>query len=84
VCRATAAARSLGREKPTSAQLAGFPSRQGMYVEHDVGRTLMREDIVPGAAFPDYELRDHLNRPCSLSELQGGDPMILTLLRGNY
>ena len=44
----------------------------------------MRQDIVPGATFPDYELRDHRNRPRRLSALQGGDPMILTLLRGHF
>lgn len=44
----------------------------------------MRTDIVPGALFPDYELRDHKNKPRKLSELQGGDPLILTLLRGHY
>ncbi|MCE5190211.1 MAG: redoxin domain-containing protein [Actinomycetia bacterium] len=44
----------------------------------------MREDIVPGSKFPDYKLRDHKNKPHMLSELQGDDPMILTLLRGHY
>jgi len=44
----------------------------------------MRPDIVPGGTFPDYELPDHTNTPRKLSELQGEDPMILTLARGNY
>jgi peroxiredoxin len=44
----------------------------------------MRPDIVPGAAFPDYELRDHRNRPRRLSRLQRDDPLILTLLRGHF
>jgi peroxiredoxin len=44
----------------------------------------MRADVVPGAQLPDYELRDHKNRPHKLSQLQGDDPMILTLLRGHY
>ena len=44
----------------------------------------MRSDIVPGAVFPDYELRDHTETPRRLSELQGEDPMILTLARGHY
>jgi peroxiredoxin len=39
----------------------------------------MRADIVPGAAFPDYELPDHTETPRTLSEIQGDDPMILTL-----
>lgn len=44
----------------------------------------MRSDIVPGATFPDYELPDHTNTLRRLSEIQGGDPMILTLARGAY
>ena len=44
----------------------------------------MRADITPGATFPDYELPDHEKTPRKLSELQGADPMILTLARGHY
>ena len=44
----------------------------------------MRSDIVPGGIFPDYELPDHTGAPHRLSDLQGGDPMILTLARGHY
>jgi peroxiredoxin len=44
----------------------------------------MRSDIVPGARLPDYELPDHTGEPRRLSELQGDDPMILTLARGHY
>lgn len=44
----------------------------------------MRPDIVPGAVFPDYQLRDHTKAMRTLSELQGEDPMILTLARGHY
>ena len=44
----------------------------------------MRSDIVPGGTFPDYELPDHTNVPRKLSELQGDDPLILTLARGHY
>jgi peroxiredoxin len=44
----------------------------------------MRPDIVPGATFPDYELREHKNKPHKLSELQDGEPLILTLMRGHY
>jgi len=40
--------------------------------------------MVPGATLPDYELPDHTNTPRKLSELQGEDPMILMLARGNY
>jgi peroxiredoxin len=44
----------------------------------------MRSDIVPGATFPDYELPDHTRTSRTLSEIQGDDPMILTLARGHY
>ena len=44
----------------------------------------MRPDIVPGATFPDYELPDHTKTMRKLSELQGDDPLILTLARGHY
>lgn len=44
----------------------------------------MRDDIVPGAAFPDYRLPDHTGTERSLSELQEGDPLALVLARGGY
>jgi peroxiredoxin len=44
----------------------------------------MRDDIVPGSTFPDYELPDHESVPRRLSELQGEDPLILTLARGHF
>ena len=44
----------------------------------------MRIDITPGGSFPDFELPDHTDVPRKLSELQGEDPMILTLSRGHY
>jgi len=44
----------------------------------------MRADIVPGAVFPDYELPDHTGKHRTLSELQGGDPMVLMLSRGMF
>src|SRR5258705_7012825 len=44
----------------------------------------MREDIVAGAVFPDYELTDHTGKRRELSELQGPDPIILVLSRGGY
>jgi hypothetical protein len=37
----------------------------------------MRADIVPSAVFPDYELWDHRGKHRRLSELQGGDPLVL-------
>src|SRR5579864_2867593 len=44
----------------------------------------MRNHIVPGARFPDYELTDHTETRRKLSELQGPDPMIVVLSRGGY
>jgi peroxiredoxin len=44
----------------------------------------MRADIAPGGTFPDYELPDHEKVPRRLSQIQGDDPMILTLARGHY
>jgi len=44
----------------------------------------MRSDIVPGAVFPNYELPDQTGTLRKLSELQGDDPLILTLARGHY
>jgi len=44
----------------------------------------MRRDIVPGATFPDYELPDHTGTVWRLSDIQGEDPLILTLARGHY
>ena len=44
----------------------------------------MRADIVPGAVLPDYELSDHRGERRTLSELQGGDPLVLVLSRGSF
>lgn len=44
----------------------------------------MRADIVPGAPFPDYDLPDHTGKHRKLSEIQGGDPMIVVLSRGGF
>jgi len=44
----------------------------------------MRSDITPGGMFPDYALPDHTGTVRTLSELQGRDPLILTLARGHY
>jgi peroxiredoxin len=44
----------------------------------------MRSDITPGGVFPDYTLPDHTGTDRTLSELQGRDPLILTLARGHY
>ena len=44
----------------------------------------MRAEIVPGATFPDYALTDHTEHRRKLSEIQGNDPMIVVLTRGDY
>ena len=44
----------------------------------------MRSGIVPCGAFPGYAVPDHTGTVRRLSELQGGDPLILTLARGDY
>jgi peroxiredoxin len=44
----------------------------------------MRPDIIPGGVFPDFALPDHTGSVRTLSELQGGDPLVLTLARGHY
>src|SRR5207237_984864 len=41
---------------------------------------MMRSDIAPGGTLPDYELPDHTQTIRKLSELQGDDPLILTLV----
>jgi len=43
----------------------------------------MRSHIVPGAVFPDYALPDENSVPRRLSEIQGDDPLVLTLARGH-
>jgi peroxiredoxin len=44
----------------------------------------VRADIVPGAIFPDYALLDHRGMRRTLSELQGGDPLVVVLARGGF
>jgi len=44
----------------------------------------MRDDIIPGAVFPDYELSDHTGKHRKLSELQQQDPMVVVLSRGGF
>src|ERR1700686_1930535 len=52
--------------------------------ERNRRRAFMRSDIVLGGIFPDYELPDQTGQLRKLSELQGDDPLILTLARGHY
>jgi peroxiredoxin len=40
--------------------------------------------MMPGVTFPNYELSDHTGKHRKLSELQGGDPMIVVLGRGGF
>jgi len=44
----------------------------------------MRPEIQLSTPFPDYELPDQNGRRRRLSEIQGGDPMILVLSRGHF
>ena len=44
----------------------------------------MRSDIAHGGRFPDYQLPDQTGTLRKLSELQGDDPLVLTLARGHY
>lgn len=46
--------------------------------------TRMRQDLVAGSTFPDFELEDHAGVRRRLSELQGTDPMIVLLARGSF
>ena len=39
-------------------------------------------DLTPGSRFPDLDLPDHTGRPRALSELAGGDPVVLLTCRG--
>ena len=48
------------------------------------GRSSRAFSDIPGGTFPDYALPDHTGTVRTLSELQGRDPLILTLARGNY
>jgi peroxiredoxin len=42
----------------------------------------MRSDLVTGSRFPDMQLPDHSGHQRRLSELAGGDPLILNFYRG--
>lgn len=44
----------------------------------------MSEKLVPGAVLPDFELPNYTGTRRRLSELQGGDPMIVLLSRGEH
>jgi peroxiredoxin len=44
----------------------------------------MSENLVAGAVLPDFELPDHTGAMRRLSEIQGGDPMIVLLSRGEH
>jgi len=39
-------------------------------------------ELAPGSAFPDLDLPDHTERPRLLSEVAGGDPVVLSFSRG--
>jgi len=58
--------------------------RKSIRITSDRRSATVRADIVPGGNFPNYELPDHPSSLRKLSELQGDDPLILTLARGLY
>ncbi|MDQ3095484.1 MAG: redoxin domain-containing protein [Actinomycetota bacterium] len=43
---------------------------------------MKRDELVAGAEFPDLELSDHVGNTRRLSELAGGDPLLLQFYRG--
>jgi peroxiredoxin len=83
-------------DTPLSASLLGDELDSGQWIADEKWQLIsdangcnrrspsMRSDIVPGSVFPDYELPDHTDKMRRLSELQGDDPLILTLARGQY
>lgn len=44
----------------------------------------MSKGLTPGATLPDFELPDHTGTEHRLSQLQGDDPMVLLLGRGEH
>jgi peroxiredoxin len=44
----------------------------------------MRQDLQPGNRFPEMELPDHAGNRRRLSELPGGDPLLLQFARGYF
>jgi hypothetical protein len=42
----------------------------------------MRPDLMPGNPFPDLRLSDHAGNERHLSEMAGGDPVVLNFYRG--
>jgi peroxiredoxin len=44
----------------------------------------MRQDLQPGNRFPELELPDHAGNQRRLSELPGGDPLLLQFARGYF
>ena len=44
----------------------------------------MRADVQPASAFLDDQLPDNTGTPRRLSEIHGGDPMIIVLAREGY
>ena len=59
-----------------------------MVIENERGEetevVAARPKLAPGAVFPDYELTGHDRKRHRLSEVQGTDPMILILSRGQF
>src|SRR5208283_2552657 len=81
----TTLSRSRGPLLGTCSYAVPSQARVSLWSFKRNGRSpIMRSDIVPGGIFPDYELPDHTGKVRKLSELQGDNPLILTLARGHY
>src|SRR5580700_9455068 len=63
---------------------SGEATVHGATIVSDRRPISMRSDILRGGTFPDYELPDHTSTMRRLSDLQGDNPLILTLSRGHY
>jgi hypothetical protein len=80
---------SLGQIGPADVHVfrAARGFRRGYSSRGLLGSTQFSTWMVPlplVGHFPDYELPDHTDKLRKLSELQGEDPLILTLARGHY
>src|SRR5437016_7265899 len=83
-CRRWDAGGTETRLEQRDARRHGVRATLGAPTHQSVKELDMRSDIAPGGTFPDYELPDHTQTIRKLSELQGDDPLILTLARGHY
>ena len=74
-------AKSLTSTVASPRTLRSLPAISGQTTKETVIPRVLTSDQ---AVFPDYWLPDHTGTVRTLSELQGRDPLILLLARGNY